>query len=271
MNTLQYLATKNPHERDKLISFDEGPHIYTIYKTEEDRNLDKNGLNHFTSVTTWNHSHFKHFDADKIIDNMMMSKKWPENKYFGMTKEEIKKSWDKNRDQASEAGTKMHFDIECFYNKVSVENLSVEFSYFNNFVNDYPDLNKRPYRTEMIVFHEELQLAGSIDMIFEREDGSLDIYDWKRCRDIKKSDPWGSFSHNPVIEHLPDTNYWHYCLQLNTYKAILQEKYDKKVHDLYLVCLHPDNNNYLLIKVADLQNEIKELFIQRKNLLTKKT
>ena len=219
MNTLEYLAKKNPHKRDELITFDEGPHIYTIFKTVEDKNNNLNGTTKYTSVTTWNHSHFDHFNADKIITNMMKSKKWSTN--------------------------------------------------FKNFLNDFPDLNLRPYRTEMIVFHEELQLAGSIDMIFEREDGKLDIYDWKRCRDIKKTDGWGKCSHNSIIEHLPDTNYWHYCLQLNTYKAILEQKYGKQVVDLYLVCLHPSNsnNNYLLIKVVDLQEEVKELFEQRKNTL----
>ena len=30
MNPPTYLAKKNPHPRDKCISFDEGPHIYTI-------------------------------------------------------------------------------------------------------------------------------------------------------------------------------------------------------------------------------------------------
>ena len=28
----------------------------------------------FMSVTTWNHSQFPHFDADKVIDKMMKSK-----------------------------------------------------------------------------------------------------------------------------------------------------------------------------------------------------
>ena len=47
---------------------------------------------------------------------------------------------------------------------------------------------------------------------------------------------------------------------------------EKQVVDLYLVCLHPDNNNknYLLIKVADLQEEVKELFRQRKKKLISK-
>ena len=51
-----YLEKKYPHERDSHITFDEGPHIYTI-----------DGDSDFTSVTTWNHSHFSKFDADKII------------------------------------------------------------------------------------------------------------------------------------------------------------------------------------------------------------
>ena len=54
------LSIKNQHPRDLEITFDEGPHIYTI-----------NGDSSYTSVTTFNHSHFEHFDADKIIDNMM--------------------------------------------------------------------------------------------------------------------------------------------------------------------------------------------------------
>ena len=68
----------------------------------------------------------------------------------------------------------------------------------------------------------------------------------------------GKCGNKKCIEHLPDTNYWHYCLQLNTYKAIIEEKYGKKVTDLFLVCLHPDNNNksYKRIKVVDLQSEV---------------
>ena len=67
----------------------------------------------------------------------------------------------------------------------------------------------------------------------------------------------------------PDTNYWHYSLQLNTYKAILEKNYGKKVTDLYLVCLHPNNNNksYQRIKVADLQDDVKSLFEMRKTYL----
>ena len=241
------LSVKNQHPRDLEITFDEGPHIYTI-----------NGDSLYTSVTTFNHSHFEHFDADKIINNMMKnSEKWRKNKYYGMTKEEIKQLWNNNGKEASEAGTKMHYDIECYYNGCPNENYSQEYKYFLEFAKIHENLI--PYRTEWMVFHEEYKIAGSIDMIFENDDGTLSIYDWKRCKDIAKTSNWNKYSHNKLIDHIPDTNYWHYCLQLNTYKYILENKYDKTIKDMYLVCLHPDKKKYEKIKVCDLQNEVKLL------------
>ena len=110
------LSVKNAHPRDQFITFDEGPHVYTVH-----------GESGYTSVTTWNHHHFEQFDADKIIDSMMKGKKMkdPTYKYYGMTREQIKASWDCNRDGASSAGTKMHLDIEHFYNVLPVENDSI--------------------------------------------------------------------------------------------------------------------------------------------------
>ena len=254
---LTHLKNLNPHERDQRIEFDEPTHVYTI-----------DGDSGYTSVTTWNNIHFEHFDADQIIRNMMNSPKWPTNKYYGKTPDEIKALWNKNRDESASAGTKLHYDIECFYNKSHVENTSIEYQYFKNFLEEFPELNSRPYRTEWTVFHEEWRLAGSIDMIFENEDGTLQIYDWKRCKDIRKTSQWGKFAITPCIEHIPDTNYWHYCLQLNIYKAIIESKYGKKVTDMYLVCMNPENKkkNYERIAVANLQEELNELMIWKQNL-----
>ena len=249
MNTL--LEERNKHPRDHHILFDEGPHIYTIH-----------GDSSFTSVTTWVHHHFEKFNADKIIANMMRSKNWQKSKYFGKSVNEIKSDWDKNRDEAASAGTKMHYDIECFYNECYKDtNSSIEFDYFMNFQRAVGS-KMTPYRTEWMVYHEEYRLAGSIDMIFENPDGTLQIYDWKRCKEIKKINAWNKYAITPEMEDLPDTNFWHYSLQLNTYKKIIEEKYGKQVTDMYLVCLHPNNpnSNYLRLKVPDLQDKLKEVF-----------
>ena len=286
---LPILAARNGHNRDANLLFDEPTHKYTILNDIEST---------YTSVTTFNHDQFPHFDADGIIAKMMKGKKWnSEHKYWGMTPEEIKESWAKNAASVSGAGTDMHFDIECFMNQELVDendkpvyythqelldvydeevaegvpppNLSEEWQYFLQFARAFPHL--KPYRTEWMVYHEELKLAGSIDMVYENKDGSLAIYDWKRSKEISKANGFNKYAINECIDHLPNTNFWHYSLQLNTYKAILESKYDKKVTDLYLVRLHPNNvyKTYQLIKCADLQKEVAELFQYRKNQLEK--
>ena len=135
--------------------------------------------------------------------------------------------------------------------------------YFLHFVREHPDL--KPYRTEWMIFDEELKLAGSIDMVYENPDGTLTIYDWKRSKDITKVNGWKKCAINPLIGYMPDSNFWHYALQLNTYKAILERKYDKQVTKLCLVRLHPDNeeNTFELIDVPILTREISQLFEER--------
>lgn len=270
MTDNSYLELKNKHIRDLFIEFNEEAHKYRI-------TCDKDS--DYISVTTWIHSHFEKFNSDTIIYTMMNSKNWKNNKYYGMTKDEIKKMWNDNCEESANAGTKLHYDIECYYNNFSNDmdtidiglkreiNTSIEYSYFLKFVNDYKNLV--PYRTEWRIWNDDIKLAGSVDMIFEdreKNDGSLLIYDWKRCKNITKSS-FNKYSITDCINHIPDSNYWHYCLQLNIYKKMIEDKYDKKISGMYLICLHPDNKSgsYERIKVVDLNDEINDLFESRKN------
>ena len=272
------LQSRNKNERDDLIKFYAKGHKYEII-TDPKTN--------YTSVTKWNHSHFPKFDQDAIIEKIFKSKGWgPENKYWGQTAEQIKASWKANGESSAGAGTKLHEEIEHFMNNGNLnlnsaythkdlwENYkndpnrgiipyTAEWEYFLQFINDYPDM--KPYRTEWMIFDEDLKIAGSIDMVYENPDGTLSIYDWKRSKDISKINGWDNFAKNPLISHLHDTNFWHYALQLNTYKAILERKYGKTVTKLCLVRLHPDNQEetYELLDVPILTKEMEDLFEER--------
>ena len=272
----EILSARNIHSRDHNIKFVEEGHKYYILNDPS---------SNYTSVTTWNHKHFEQFNADKVISNMMKGKNWKEgHKYWGLTADEIKRKWDYNKESVSTAGTNLHFEIECFHNDKrfqfkytnkelfeiymadkgkELKNKPIEWQYFINFIKDHPELT--PYRTEWTIYDEDTKIAGSIDMIYENPDGTLSIYDWKRSKLITRINNYNKFSINPLICHLPDSNFWHYALQLNTYKHILERKYGKIIKDLYLVRLHPDaeEKDYELIKLPDLSTEVEDLFEER--------
>ena len=69
--------------------------------------------------------------------------------------------------------------------------------------------------------------------------------------------------HSP-LEHLPNANYWHYTLQLNTYRWFLETYYGLKISDMYLIILHPDNSNYQRFKLNRLETEIQDMLDDRK-------
>ena len=306
----------NKHERDALIEFEPEAHKYTCA-----------GEGGYTSVTTWLHSLFKPFDAEAIIAKMMSNPvRWAQSPYYGQTPAEIKAGWDKGRDEAAALGTAMHAAIERWAspsdppawvhtNKDLLEynaTLGTEVpEHFIKFAEDFPDLT--PYRTEWMIFDEDVKIAGSIDLVGGyTPQGALPpgppvggkgvgimggiipkgvgimgdiipcmgglggvtplcIYDWKRCKEIKKTNSFGDSGLPECINHLPDTNFWHYALQLNTYKAILERKYAKQIVGMYLVILHPAQKSYQRLAVPDLSAEIAELFKYKINLLKNKS
>jgi ATP-dependent exoDNAse (exonuclease V) beta subunit len=265
MDTTQTLTNKiyidlsiiNKHERDKYISLDEKLHIYTIHNKQD-----------YISVTTFVHSLFEKFNADKVIDNIINGRNYSNSKYFNMSKKDIKTLWKNNGSTAAKQGTQLHLDIENYYNNKFTDNDSIEYTYFKNFINDNKDL--QPYRTEWKVWDEDYKITGTIDMLYiNKNNDELMIYDWKRSKNIVKTSFYQSFSSVDCISHIPNLNFWHYSLQLNIYKKILERKYNKTITKLCLVCLYPDNPNYIVIDVPDLTDEVNNLFNLRKQNLNK--
>lgn len=253
----QSLAIRNRHPRDLCIEFDEPTHKYTV-------NGNYDG---WTSCTGFIHAFFPHFNPDATIRKMMASPKWPQNKYYGMTADQIKTQWSNSGKEASEAGTAMHLGIEMYHNgaeKIIDESIkkSKEWEYFMKYWSDCGD-DLVPYRTEWEVWSEEHKLAGSIDMIYYRKsDGKYVIYDWKRSKEIKTNNDFESGY--PPLHHLPNTNYWHYTLQLNIYKWFLETFYGLEIADLYLIILHPDNKNYRRLRLNILEDEVQAMLECRK-------
>jgi ATP-dependent DNA helicase PIF1 len=254
------LSDINKHSFDGRIKFKEEGHLYWIDGNNKD----------LVSVTTYIHRFFEHFDTKTVIENILRSKKYKDidYKYYKMSFDDIKNQWDENARTASEAGTKLHADIEHFYNGFKIENDSDEYKQFIEFYKDNNFL--KIYRTEWMIFSDMLKITGSIDAVFKNEDGTLSLGDWKRSKEINYNSYGNKVGKFP-FDNLPDCNFYHYSLQLNLYKIILEKFYGFTVKEMFLVICHPNNINgkYQKLYVDNMEDEANLLLSIRKDELIK--
>jgi len=245
------LAQRNAHPRDQDITFQEEGHIYTI-----------RGDKYYKSCTTWLKSFFEKFNPDAVIEKMMESRNWENSRYFAMSKQEIKNSWSENGKRAAAFGTQMHKHIEEFYNGSELpKDLTPELHSFIQFYMDHMDLI--PFRTEMMIYDEDIRICGSVDMLFQNEDGTFSIYDWKFAKEIQ-TQSYGKKGLYP-FQYLNDCNTVHYSIQLNIYREILERKYGYVIRDMNLVFMHRDlGNTYIKFPVSRMDmNPLFEVRIKK--------
>lgn len=246
--------------QDERISFQEKGHIYLL-----------DGKRQLTPVSSVYSKYFRPFDTNK----------WAKHKAKTMhvSAEKLKEQWACNGMMASFAGTHLHKQIEDFLNGAKnmepmchftfngtyiheAKNIYIdkEIEHFQRFVKE---VDFTPFRTEWRVFDEELGIAGTIDLICSRNDGTFEFYDWKRSKSLNDVD--GNVCNNNKygiggingLEHIPDCSYAHYALQQNLYKYIVEKCYDLKISAMHLVVLHPDYPCYKVIEVPSLNKEIQ--------------
>ena len=245
--------------QDERISFQEEGHIYLL-----------DGERRLTPVSSVYSKFFWPFD----------SKKWAERKAEGtpMTAAQLMEQWECNGMMASFAGTHLHKQIEEYLNgdefmaplcrftydgelihEDKIIDINKEIEYFHKFIQD---VDFTPFRTEWRVFDEELGMAGTIDLICSRQDGTFEFYDWKRSKSLideqGKVCKTNKFEIRGIngLEHVPDSSYAHYALQQNLYKYIVEKCYGLKISAMHLVVLHPDYPNYRVINIPELSKEI---------------
>ena len=86
-------------------------------------------------------------------------------------------------------------------------------------------------------------------------DGSLVIVDWKRTKQIVYENRFRCLRY--PLSHLPDTNYFLYALQLNTYAFFLESECQSyRVSSLYLAVAHPESSCGQLVRVPRMRAEV---------------
>ena len=244
------------YEQDAYIDFEPEEHIY-IYK----------GIKRMLPVSSLIAYFFDEFKALPQAENQF--------RRYGTPVEESLDKWAKSGKTASEVGTFVHLQTENYFqrgyfeteyelkfgDKTEVVSVEQEKLHFLHFVRDYAI---EPYRQEWPVYDKDLNIAGTIDLICKEDDGEYTIYDWKRSSKVVNAQGQpivegfrGKMSYNGIS--LPDTSFYHYCIQQNLYRYMLEKHYGIKVKAMNLVVLCPDYPTYYVAPVPKMDKLIEQI------------
>lgn len=213
----------------------------------------------FVSCTTFIEYFFHKFDSVGVANNLTMT----HPNYIGMSPQELIKNWDK----AAKEGTEIHKEIDNFI-KFGTMPQNSKSKIGINWLNTI-DRNKYEIFSETIIFSEEIKIAGTVDLIlFNKENNTLDIYDWKTTKSIDKNSYGSKMGRVPATSTLMDCNFIHYSLQLSLYRYILENYYSLKVNNLTLLHL---NNNMTPYDCNYMKNVIIEMLKYDRVKLAKET
>lgn len=285
-----YLCQKYPHTRDKSIKFEDEykglEHVYLV----DWRNNGEFEVGNNISVSGLYKKYFPSFDADNTIEKMMAGKNWEKSKYFGKSVNEIKGEWNKIGNDASAKGSAHHLKCEQFYNGISIDKPhDIPTCQFLQFAEDHKHL--KPFRTEWLLFSDEKhRVCGTPDMLFfspfRGSDSNnsktlyLTMFDWKNSKKIRKFNMWEK-GYAP-FQDLPNCNYYHYAVQLNVYKYMIENFYvpiqvngvvydNIEIDKMFLVVMHENRENYLKLLLPNYQDRIQIMFDVRRTELEKIT
>lgn len=233
------------------LEFDEPNHVYTYLGQT------------LTSVTTVIKRYSVPFEAEAQAQRIA--------ERDGTTPEALLVKWLNNNVEAAYRGSYVHAHIEeiCRHfdatgeiraNLVGhpermIQQLRAAWRWFS----DHPEIQQGYLAPEFRVVHGELGLAGTIDLVASSYEGVPAIIDWKTNKTLSVD---GYSNMLPPFQRgklaLPDSNLFHYYLQLNMYRRILMDRYDFEPAMMVLVHLQ-ENGRYTSYGVPTMDAHIDRI------------
>ncbi|MCD8211245.1 MAG: PD-(D/E)XK nuclease family protein [Prevotella sp.] len=208
--------------------------------------------------------------ASKKFDKSILDVYGIAESVFNEVQQAILDEWDENKRKSSERGTLKHAELEnSFY--VQEKDISmVKFGVGGKFEckRDYTelDLDYGVYPEYLISYespNKKLRLAGQIDLLIKNKNDIV-LADHKFTHKIDKVGYYNNIRHSTnmmkyPLNNLPDTNFWHYSLQLSTYAWMLQNiNPNFKIKDL-IINHYDDKGENTLYHVDYLKNEVVKM------------
>jgi ATP-dependent exoDNAse (exonuclease V) beta subunit len=203
-----------------MIALDKENHIYT----------DKDGVE-YTSITRFINNFTPQFDFENK-SKIYASK-------YGLNVEEVRRDWKQKNKDSTDFGTKIHTLIEQAIND-DVLIPGFGFEVVNKIYTELKQLTGK-FHTEIIVNSNKHKIAGTSDLIIENDD-SFSVIDFKTNKQIKYTNEFEDKYLLSPIDHLPNSEYFKYSLQLSFYAYLFAQKTNKKVDRLAFYWLKRKNS-----------------------------
>ena len=137
-----------------------------------------------------------------------------------------------------------------------------------------------PWRTEYVIYDEELDVAGSVDIILQRVEDVEEqarperrklvrIKDWKRSKKIDKASAYKK-TYAPPLDHLDYCEYNKYSIQLYLYKYLMTKNYYVDVDEMSMLQMHPKQPGFQEQFARPMDMEVDMLLGLRRDYLAAK-
>ena len=240
---------------------------------EGDHHYEYKGKRVGISVTRLIEEYTNEFDAETIAekvairDNKTIQEVLDEWKYkndFSKVKGSTCHEFAQSR-WSGEVWQEKHFDNSKEYEK-AVEIIQGQ---ANEFRIDYKDRLEH-LADEYVIGSEEYDIASAIDHLFiNKLTGGLVLVDYKTNSDIHKNEKYAKNMKVP-LSHLKDTTLSHYHIQLSIYKYLVEKYTNLKIDEMFIVWFSENIENYEIIDVPYLYEEVKKILeLRRANKMAK--
>jgi hypothetical protein len=202
----------------------------------------------FCNVTKLVQGQFPPFEREKLAGWLVNQS----NKYCDYTEEELLQEWEDIKD----SGSAVHKELEDYILSGKTPTLQKAVSGMHWYDQEIGFFGDRVY-PEVIVFSEELKVAGTIDLfVYNSNNGECHIFDWKTSKKINRSGRKQAITKE--CAGLMDCRFDQYSLQLSMYSYLLENYHEIEVTNQYLVQLTDTDVN--CIESKNLERNARLIF-----------
>jgi ATP-dependent exoDNAse (exonuclease V) beta subunit len=150
---------------------------------------------------------------------------------YGLPVEEVRSNWREKNKKSTVFGHKIHSNIEKLISENKTEHTEGIYDQILKEISKFYTKGAE-LLTEQIIHSDKYKVAGTSDLIVQRK-SDFDIVDFKTNKKIKIENPFNEFLLYPV-QHLQNSEYFKYALQLSLYALMNEKLTNKKVYRLVM-------------------------------------